>query len=233
MPAPKKTVGWKGVFYIFKRLKLDKSVCSEIYPSWQKRPWRQTIIWTVFCVVLCVLKSSKKLWRRPSRGSFCGQTLYPDVRTEESLLFHWLFSMVFLLQIWCGNDFTFVLLQVPSHSARSKRSWTKLITYQWIFKMPQRAIRNWKSIFNWIYASALPLRTRDHFGVQSREQIYWCLHDTDFLWSQSFVEKIIYRSDTPFTVAPCSHQGKTGHEENINRYPCLRSPCVLPTCLEG
>lgn len=95
----------------------------------------------------------------------------------------------------------------------------------------KKAISNGKSIFNWIYASALLLRPQDHFGAQSRftdVSVTQISSDHSHLWKRSFIDIL------PFFCGLCSLRGKNrSWKENKNRHPHPTSPCVLLTCLEG
>lgn len=137
MLATKKTEAWKELFYIFKRLKLDKSLCWELYPSWQERPWRQTIIWDVFCVASCVLQNLCEAVKTPWWGeAFCGQSLYPTMSLFQDgiLLFQWVFLWETDATIILNHADCICVVTGTVSFNEVKRSRAELIDYQWIFR---------------------------------------------------------------------------------------------------
>lgn len=95
------------------------------------------------CLLCGVMCATKPLWSREDTlvgEAFCGQSLYPTMSLfqEGFLLFQW----VFLSHPLWETDATTILNHVDYICVvtgtvsfhKVERSWTRLITYQWIFR---------------------------------------------------------------------------------------------------
>lgn len=157
MPALKKMHAWKGLFYIFRRLK-----------AWQITVFRdlalmagETIIWVVS-------------WVAPRAGK--PLRIPEDVPVKHrGVSFSWS-SCHFTGRVRgvpFGNIYEAIILNTTRHICavpgsgslgEVERSPAKLITYQWLFRNGSE----WKPFvmgnpfFDWIYASAVLLRAQNH-----------------------------------------------------------------------
>lgn len=89
----------------------------------------------------CVLKTLEKSLKVPSWGASCGHYTPTWTHTSPSqvefLLFHWVCQRYSLWKIYEGIilNITYICVVKGTTSfLKVKRLWTKLITYQWIFR---------------------------------------------------------------------------------------------------